>query len=171
MTNSSPSSDFQFHRERKREVKEKIEDVHVWIKAISHKDRSSWAFVYMDGKKDFTCIFGKTDILDYDRLQLVLVVEFLEFLEFLECSGEQKKRSAVIYTDSIYLLNVLKEWVDKWKKSHFTLPDGSDRPNADLLRKVESLRGNTTLNIKNLFTKNEFTEKIENLCQTELNRF
>lgn len=157
-------TDFQFHRERKKSIKEKIEDVHLWIKGISHVDKSAWAFGYMDSKKDIIFVFGESKIVDNDRLQLIPIIEFLELI-----SGDDQKRLVTVYSDSNYLVNVLKEWVDKWKKTQFKFPDGGDRPNADLLRKVEALKNNTILNMKNLFTKNDFTEKLENLCRNELN--
>ena len=158
------TSDFQFHRERKREKTEKVEEIQVWVKGVLREHKSAWAFVYIDGKKDITFVSGDSDISDNNRLQLIPVIEFLEWI-----SGDEKKRLVTFYTDSNYLVNVLKEWIDKWKKSQFKFADGTDRPNADLLRKVDTLRTHTTLNMKHQFTVDEFTEKVEALCHNELN--
>lgn len=163
----SDSSDFQFHRERKKEVKEKIEDTHLWVKCMSNDIKSVWSFVYINSKKDITFVSGKVDKSNdkiNDRIQLIPVIEFLEWI-----SGDGKKRSVTVYSDNNYLVNVLKEWIHRWKKTQFKFPDGTDRPNSDLLMKIESLVSDTTLNMKHLFSKNEFTEKAEDLCRTELN--
>lgn len=158
-------SDFQFHRERKKEKTEKVEEIQVWVKGIPSEKKSAWAFVYIDGKKDITFVSGESIISDKERLQLIPVMEFLEWI-----SSDEKKRMVTVYTESNYLVNVLKEWIDKWRKSQFKFADGTDRPNADLLRNIDTLRTHTTLNMKHQFTTNEFTEKVEALCRTELNR-
>jgi ribonuclease HI len=159
------SQDFQFHRERKKEKTERVEEIQVWIKGIVGDKKSAWAFVYIDGKKDISVVSGGSDITDKDRLQLVPVIEFLEWIT---CGV--KKRVVTFYTESNYLVNVLKEWIDKWKKSQFKLADGTDRPNGDLIRRVDLLRVNTTIYMKHNFSSNEFTEKVDLICRNELNR-
>ncbi|MDD4930605.1 MAG: hypothetical protein PHG66_00430 [Candidatus Colwellbacteria bacterium] len=158
------ASDFQFHRERKKEKTEKIEEIQVWLKGVIGENKSTWAFVYIDGKKDITFVSGESDIVNKERLQLVPVIEFLEWI------GNERKRTITFYTESNYLVNVLNEWIDKWRKTQFKLPDGTDRPNADFLRKIESLRLYNTIIMKHQFAKNEFTEKVDDLCYTELTR-
>jgi len=168
----SDSPDFQFHRDRKKKDKEKVEDLHVWVKGIFDSDdvvtpkKSAWAFVYIDSKKDVVFVSGEGGESNNDRLQLIPIIEFLEWI-----SGDKCKRLITFYTSNNYIANVLNEWVDKWRKSDFKLPEGTDRPNADLLRKIDSLCLNhTSLIIKHQFSTNEFTEKVDSLCHTELNR-
>ena len=57
-------SDFQFHRERKKQCKEKVEDIHLWVGGMSNDKKSSWAFLYMDGKRNITSIFGENECVD-----------------------------------------------------------------------------------------------------------
>lgn len=163
---SDQSENFQFHRERKRVSKDKIEEIQAWITNVCNTEKSSWAFVYLDGKREITCVSGSNPYHSEspDRLSLIPVIEFLEWIL------NDKKRSVTIHTNSSYLTNLLNEWIDKWKKSQFKLSDGEDRPNADLLRRIDALKTpNITLIMKNLFVDNEFTEKVEELCRTELN--
>lgn len=157
------NQEFQFHRERKKEIKEKIEYIQVWIKGLSHEGKSSWAFSLIDGKKDILFISGKNDELNIDRLHLISIIEFLEWI------SDGKKRSITIYTDNNYIINVLREWVDKWSYTQFKLPDGSLRPNGDLLDTIYKLKSPHILIMKQFFTKNEFALKNEDLCREELN--
>ena len=155
--------EFQFHRERKKEIKEKIEDVQVWIGGISCDGKSSWAFSIIDGKKDISFISGKNSECNIDRLHLISIIECLEWI------SDGKKRSITIYTDNNYIINVVREWIDKWKYTQFKLPDGSLRPNGDLLHKIYDLKSPHILTMKQFFTTNEFNLKIEDLCREELN--
>lgn len=159
-------TDFQFHRERKKERQEKVEEIHLWIKGLSNDKKSSWAFVYIDGKKDITFLSGQIkDSTDVNRIQLLAIIEFLEW-----ASDRDKKKLVSLYTDSKYLLNLIKEWIDKWKKTQFKLPDGSDRPNGDLLRRLECLRENVNISMVYQFSQNEFSEKVYSLCCNELDQ-
>jgi ribonuclease HI len=149
----------QFHRERRRE---KIEEIFLWIKAIRKDSTSYWSFIAIDSKRESTSIFGSSDVENINRLQLIPVLEFLEMI------NDSKKRNINLYTDSKYLLNLLNEWIDKWAKTDFKSPDGKDRPNADLLRRIESLRQHKRFIVRNLFSRDEIMEQAEKLCCNEL---
>ena len=148
---------FHFHRERKREHKDKVEELHVWVKG----GKDTWALVYIDGKREVTSLSGKELGCDPDRIQLIPILEFLRWM-----SGE-KKRSVVINTNSCYVVNVLSEWIDKWKRTDFKLDTGGDRPNADILREIDTYRNNTVLNMKSIDEDDDFNEKLNLLYDTE----
>jgi len=150
----------QFHRERRRE---KIEEVFVWVKAIRKDSKSGWCFIFLDSKRESVSIFGTSDVENINRLQLIPVLEFLEMI------NDTRKRNINMYTDSKYLLNLLNEWIDKWAKTDFKSPDGTDRPNSDLLRKIDPLRQHKRFNVRNLFSRDEIMDKAEKLCYNELN--
>lgn len=156
----------QFHIERKGK-KDMIQNLHVWIGCIHKNDISPWAFVYSDGKRN-TFLSGKIKENNIDRVYLNIILEFLEWIN-PELVSSEKKYDITLYTNNTYSVNIISEWLEKWMRTDFKLDENTDRPNADLLRKISKYYVNhININIHNIFVKNEFTEKIKSLCDKEL---
>lgn len=148
-----------FHIERKKDGKEKPENIQAWIKSSYENNEGSWSFVYINGKKDIFSFYGKENITDKNRIHLIPLLELMEWID-----EPIKKRNLIVYTTSIYVVNCISEWLDKWKRNDFKIEEKGYRPNSDILRKIDVLRVNTTISVKLLMLENEFSSKADMLC-------
>lgn len=146
----------QFYRKIKKEDKEKIENIQAWIK--TKPDNGLWAFVFIDNKKEIFSFYGQELSEDKNHLQLIPLIELLEWID-----EPEKKKNLLVYTKSSYVVNCLTEWIDKWKRTDFKIEDKKDRPNADLLRKIDKLKTNITVTVKLLMAENDFSKQSEEL--------
>ena len=140
----SETPSIPFYNGRKKDTKEKLESIQAWIKSSEIK----WSFVYVDGRKDIFSLCGIEENVDKNRLILISLLELLEWI-----NDPEKKKILLVYTNSLYVVNCVSEWMDKWKRFDFKFDDETDRPNADILRKIDVLKSNIDLTVKLLMTE------------------
>ena len=64
--------------------------------------------------------------------------EMFGFIKALELSAKEKE--VIIYTDSKYIVNGYKNWAAEWKRRGWKNSKGKPTKNADLWRKIFSLK-------------------------------
>jgi ribonuclease HI len=148
----------QFYKRRNKESGgEKIENIQAWIL----NDGNLWSFIYINNKKEVFSLCGRENTIDKLKNQLHPLIELLEWID-----DPEKKKNVTIYTRSLYIVNCLTEWCDKWRRNNFKIDDNTDRPNADLLRKIDILKTNLSLNVKFLISENDFFKQLKELLTT-----
>ncbi len=110
---------------------------------------------------------GQETNIDKNKIQLIPLLECLEWFNDGD-SNDAKKKQLTIFTTSTYLVGVVQEWIDKWKKNNFMINDINERPNASLLRKIEILKQTISVSVKFLIKENDFSQKAEELSYNSL---
>ena len=64
------------------------------------------------------------------------VTELLACIKGIEklLSDKKTKNKIVIYTDSMYIVNMMKSWANKWAKNNWKKSDGNEVLNLDLVK-------------------------------------
>lgn len=66
-----------------------------------------WAFIYLDGQREWHVSGGETTSTN-NKMELTAAIEALEFVP--------KEKKLTIYSDSIYVIKGITEWIGNWKK-------------------------------------------------------
>lgn len=61
------------------------------------------------------------------------------FMKDKIAKGDKKLEKLVIYTDSMYLINLITKWIHKWKKNRWKTVNGKDVKNKDLIFELDHL--------------------------------
>ena len=66
------------------------------------------------------------------------VAELLACVKGIETlvTGQKINKKIIIYTDSMYIVNMMKSWADKWVKNDWKKSDGKEVLNIDLVKKL-----------------------------------
>jgi len=66
------------------------------------------------------------------------VTELLACVKGIETlvTGQKIKNKIIIYTDSMYIVNMMKSWADKWEKNDWKKSDGNEVLNLNLVKKL-----------------------------------
>ena len=141
-------SSFQFHRKRKKEVKDKIEVIKTYLyedflQQENINNETKWNIIFEQNRK-IIIIKGIHDenIIDKEKLCLLTLIELLEWI------NSDKNKSIIVYTKSVYLVNIIKEWLTKWKRNDFFMDTDIERPYANLLRRINDLIDLNTITAK-----------------------
>ncbi len=116
-----------------------------------------WATVILDKNEQKTVLSGKEEDISDNRIDMIAIIEGLNWIY---CSVEPKYRKYITVTlncDNVYCINILKEWLDKWRD------DIETRPNSDLLKALVDLKSKITINPL-------WTHKVSNEYSWSVNR-
>ncbi len=122
--------------------KQKDYTFHIYILGECFTDYSIWGSVISNSKNDKkNLLLGKHSISNENRVSLLCLIESIDSILN---TNSTSTNSIVIecYTNNIYCMNIVNEWLDKWKKERFI-----NRPNLDLLEKLNGLLDKCKLNI------------------------
>ncbi|CAG8783544.1 32112_t:CDS:2 [Racocetra persica] len=67
-----------------------------------------------------------------NRAEIYAVIRAIE-------SCENKKKSLEIFTDSLHVINIIREWIEKWEKNGYMTSNNKPVRNQDLIRKLKKL--------------------------------
>ncbi len=99
-----------------------------------------WAYImrHPDSGKEIERNGGEPETTN-NRMELIALIEGLESLN----------RPAVVevYSDSQYVINGLKQWLDGWKKKNWMRAGRKPVLNIDLWKKLDSLRNTHDLHL------------------------
>ena len=90
------------------------------------------------------------------------VAELLACVKGIETlvTGQKIKNKIIIYTDSMYIVNAMKSWADKWEKNDWKKSDGNEVLNLDLVKKLYYYSKN--LNIEFIHVRSHTKEPPKN---------
>jgi ribonuclease HI len=102
-------------------------------------EKAGWGYMVVNIKDEKSYKVETNVILNENRMTLYALVEGI-------CSiinSDKKTKTTVeCYTDNVYCMNVVNEWLEKWKKDRFI-----NRPNIDLLERLSNLLNECVLNM------------------------
>jgi ribonuclease HI len=112
--------------DEKRRIKELKYQLYIKGSAIDHK--GFWNIIILNNKNEKILLNGTSNNATCDRMELYGLTEGIKYILQQHPEEEQKYVKINCYTESIYCLNIIKEWIQIWKKERFI-----NRPNGDLL--------------------------------------
>lgn len=133
-----------FYKSRRKDV-EKIQNIQAWIKIDK---TGEWLIYFIDGKSENTVITGN-DKCDINRIGLSCICELMDCIY-----NPNKKKNLTVHINNTFSINCVSEWMDKWKKNDFKIQN-IDRPNVDLLKKIDVYKTSINITLKTLFLDNE----------------
>jgi ribonuclease HI len=71
-----------------------------------------------------------------NKMELTAAIEAIKALENIQTD----KTEIELYSDSMYLINGAKLWIDAWKKNNWKTIAGSDVKNQDLWMKIDKIK-------------------------------
>ena len=102
-------------------------------------EKAGWGYLTVNIKDEKSDKVESNLILNEYRMTLYALVEGLYSI----VNNDIKTKSTVeCYTDNVYCMNIVNEWLEKWKKERFI-----NRPNIDLLERLNSLLNDCVLNM------------------------
>lgn len=149
----------------------------------------SWSNFIIDHRGTSYILTGNTDAVTGSTDQPVTsmqtkLVGVIETLKWITDGLPEDYLSHVelnLFSDDIFIVNTLKEWIPKWYKENFKiskLDATKERPCADLLREIAEITMNVKLTIKwtspvsneyLIAAKNKVSEENNRPCQEENN--
>lgn len=82
-----------------------------------------------------------------NRCEYTAVISAIETCDQI---NPDRKRSVVIYTDSMLLINSLTKWLTKWKRNNYRKADGNPVLNLDLIKILEEQMQNRHITFKHV---------------------
>lgn len=96
-----------------------------------------WSCLVIDNKEKRMILCGKqTETTNY-RMQITAVIQGLKWILAEYDTTVRKYVQIQIYTDSVLVVNFLRDWINVWKREDNTIDP--TRPNADLLSELSLL--------------------------------
>jgi len=126
--------------DEKRRIKELKYQIYIKGLAIEHK--GTWNVIIVNNKNEKVSFNGTSNNATSDRMELYALTEGIKYILQQHIDEEQKYVKISCYTESVYCLNIIKEWIHIWKKERFI-----NRPNGDLLLECNQLIEKCNFNI------------------------
>ena len=114
----------------------------MYIKSSTTNHFGKWDVNIVNSTGEKTYLNGTNINTTNDRVTLFGIVEGLKHLLNQYSILDQKHLKINCFTDNIYCSNVIKEWINIWKKEGFV-----NRPNIDLLTHCNTMINNCNFNI------------------------
>jgi len=142
-------------KKRMKELKYQI-----YVKGNCIQNNGSWATIILNAKLEKTELKGNSSNTTLERMELYGLVQALKWIMKQHTEKDQKHIKIIVYTESVYCTNVLKEWIHIWKKERFI-----NRPNSDLLQECLQLLEYCNFIIQfSIFKNNINGEEVSMLC-------
>ena len=137
----------------------------LFIKGETKNHRGSWCFSILNHKGEKYSEHGDSNNATNDRMELFSLLSALKYVYKQYNENEYKYIKIHICTESIYVNNVLKEWIYIWKKERFI-----NRPNGDILQEINQYVENSNISVYYCSYKNNvYGEEIIDICNSILN--
>jgi ribonuclease HI len=130
------------------------------------KKNGGWASIILDKNEQQFTISDKEVNTTNNRMEMIAIIEGLNWIY---SSVEQRYRkyiNVVLYSDSVYCVNTIREWLDKWKD------DGSieTRPNGDLLKQLLDIKDKIHIDAKWIQrVSNEYAWSVDKIANERRN--
>jgi len=114
-------------RKKKRELKYTL-----YTDGSCSNSEGGWASIILDKNEQQFTISGKEENTTNNRMEMTAIIEGLNWIY---TSVDQKYRKYItitLFSDSIYCVNTIKDWIHKWEKDKSI----DTRPNSDLLKQL-----------------------------------
>ena len=103
-----------------------------------------WSCYIIDPNNDNWSISGvHTNAKSTHEMELIAIIEGLEWILYKYTSDIQKHVRISLFSNSIYSINLLKEWLKIWKKEGW-----ENRPNSYLFERLDNITLNCILTPK-----------------------
>ena len=122
----------------------------MYIKSSTTNHSGKWNVNIVNSTGEKTSLNGTNINTTNDRVNLLAIVEGLKHLLNKYSILDQKHLKINCFTDNIYCSNVIKEWINIWKKEGFI-----NRPNSDLLTHCNTMINNCNFNINYISLVND----------------
>ena len=122
----------------------------MYIKSSTTNHSGKWDVNIVNSTGEKTYLNGTNINTTNDRVTLFGIVEGLKQLLNQYSILDQKHLKINCFTDNIYCSNVIKEWINIWKKEGFV-----NRPNSDLLTYCNTMINHCNFNINYIPLVNE----------------
>lgn len=114
-------------------------------------NKGCWAACSIDAKEKTFYTYGIREVeketeeivfCDH-RMELISIIEGLKWILSSFDEETQKHVQIQVYSDSVYAINLAREWIGLWAESRF-----ENRPNKDLILELESLLDKAQINFE-----------------------
>lgn len=105
--------------------------------------KGGWASYIVDPNKDKWLVSGCSNDTTSNRMELIAIIEGLEWILSKYDESIRKHVKVYLYSDSRYGINLIKEWMKKWKEEGW-----ESRPNKDLLPVLWEISNSCQLHAK-----------------------
>jgi ribonuclease HI len=115
------------------EEKKRIKDLKytIYVKGNSKAYKGCWYTIIINNKGEKVVLKGDSNNTNTDRMELIAINESIKSILSNSNPNDYKYIKMQIYTESIYCTNIIKEWMNIWKKERFI-----NRPNSDILQEL-----------------------------------
>jgi ribonuclease HI len=156
------------------EEKKRIKDLkfNLFIKGNSFNHKGSWCSIIQTSKNEKFTLNGESSNTNTDRMELFALNEGIKKILLTVDEKDYKHVKIIVYTESVYCTNVMKEWIQIWKKERFI-----NRPNIDLLQQISLYLEKCNITLQYVSLKNcnassilfEIVNELESNLKTNLN--
>ncbi len=114
-------------------------DDKIFSKADEHRviGKGGWACCVIDNKEKKMIMCGKKEMVTNYKMQITAVIQGLKWILSEYESNIRKHVQIQIYTDSVLVVNFLRDWITHWKREDNTIDD--TRPNSSELSELSNL--------------------------------
>lgn len=142
--------------------KKKIRELkyNLYVHGSQEENVGGWASIILNKHEQKTVLSGKEENLQNpNRIDLIGIIEGLKWI-YLSVEPKYRKYITVnLICDNVYCVNIVKEWIDKWKD------DIEVRPNNDLLKEIIELKTKININAKWVYkVANEYSWSVNRIA-------
>jgi ribonuclease HI len=146
-------------KKKKRELKYSL-----YTNGKAENNIGGWAVIILDKNEQKYVLSGKEDNSNNNRMELYSIVEGLNWIYTSVEPRYRKYISVNLYTDNPYCINIIREWLNKWKD------DLNVRPNTDLLMQLLELNTKIKLDTKWIpRVYNEYSWSVDRITNERIN--
>jgi len=119
---------------------------------LNQSGKNIWGCLIINRHDEKTILTGEeihSDNTNFNRIELLSIIEGLDWINGNTEKKYKKFINVTIYSSNIYCVNIIKEWLLKWKNDNSL----DTRPNNDLLNKLYNIISN--IKMKVLWTSKE----------------
>jgi ribonuclease HI len=149
------------------EEKKRIKDLKytVYVKGNSKSYKGCWYSLIVNNKGEKVTLKGDSNNTNTDRMELIAINESIKSILLNSNPNDYKFIKIQIYTESIYCTNIIKEWMNMWKRERFI-----NRPNSDILQELNINIEKCIISIYYLMYSTLTNHSIYGSIVTELNQ-
>ena len=142
------------------EEKKRLYDLkfQLYVKGYATNHKGGWISIIHNIKEEQTILNDRNNNTNEDRMSLYAIAEGCKHIIKDYTQTERKHIKINCFTDNIYCINVIKEWIKIWKKEKF-----NNRPNRDLLIEISDLLSTCNLSI-------QYSQLNYSLCNKEFEK-
>jgi ribonuclease HI len=111
---------------------------------LNQSDKNIWGCLIINRHEEKTILTGEENTTNNkNRIELLSIIEGLDWINGNTEKKYKKFINVTIYSSNIYCVNIIKEWLLKWKNDNSL----ETRPNNDLLIKLFNIISNIKMKV------------------------